>query len=86
MQSIFELELEIIDHRSWHTRFESTVINEVYAKGFLKKDVDVETHIEIIASKVKDAIRQEVSLVFVCFFVLFLSTNENKNVNWNNQN
>jgi len=65
MSSLFELELEVIDHRSWHTRFESTVINEVYAKGVLKKDVPVESQIEIIEQKVKSAISQPDSVVSV---------------------
>ena len=63
MQSLFELELEVIDHRSWHSKFESTVINEVYAKGILKKDVEVESQAEVIRKKVQDgAIRQDVSI------------------------
>ena len=63
MQSLFELELEVIDHRSWHSKFESTVINEVYAKGILKKDVEVESQVEVIRKKVQDgAIRQDVSI------------------------
>ena len=71
MHSLFELELEIIDHRSWHTRFESTVINEVYAKGFLKKDVSVDSQIEFIQDKVKNAISQSVSTLIYDYFCQF---------------
>lgn len=61
MRSLFELEVEVIDHRSWHTKFESTVINEVYVKGILKKDMALETQMEGIQLKIKDAISQDVS-------------------------
>ncbi len=61
MQALFELELDVIDHRSWHSRFESTVINEVYVKGMVKKDMEVVTQLEIIMQKVKDSIKQDVS-------------------------
>lgn len=61
MQALFELELEVIDHRSWHTKFESTVINEVYVKGMVKKDMEVIAQLDIISKKVKDSIKQDVS-------------------------
>ena len=64
MRALFDLELEVIDHRSWHTKFESTVINEVYVKGVLKKDVEIDSQIDGITAKVKSAIGQEVSLDF----------------------
>ena len=65
MQSLFELGLEVIDHRSWHSKFESTVINEVYVKGILMNDDKVESQIKIIKQKIKDgAIRQDVSNTF----------------------
>jgi hypothetical protein len=63
MQSLFVLELEVIDHRSWHSRFESTVINEVYVKGILKKDEDAASQLDLIEQKVKDSINQPVSMI-----------------------
>ena len=60
MQALFELELEIIDHRSWHSKFESTVINEVYAKGLLKEGVDISKQLEIVQQKVMSSIKQKV--------------------------
>ena len=62
MQALFELELDVIDHRSWHSKFESTVINEVYVKGMVKKDMEVIEQLDIISKKVKDSIKQEVSI------------------------
>jgi hypothetical protein len=61
MKSLMELELEVIDHRSWHSRFESTVVNEVYVKGLLRKDDTAAYQLELIEQKVKDSINQLVS-------------------------
>jgi hypothetical protein len=61
MKSLMELELEVIDHRSWHSRFESTVVNEVYVKGLLRKDDTAAYQLELIEQKVKDSINQTVS-------------------------
>ena len=32
MQALLDLKLDVIDHRSWHSRFENIVINEMYVK------------------------------------------------------
>jgi hypothetical protein len=73
MQSLFELNLEVIDHRSWHSRFASTVINEVYVKGLLKKGEDASSQIGLIQQKVKVSISQSVSshIYFSANFCLF---------------
>ena len=65
MRTMFKLNLEVIDHRSWHSRFESTVINEVYVKGIIQKDTLIEEEIDMIESKVKEAIKQEDAIVTV---------------------
>ena len=74
MQALFELELEVIDHRSWHSRFESTVINEVYVKGMVKKDMEETAQLQFIMQKVKDALQQDVSWTFPDHPYLFLSS------------
>ena len=63
MQTMFTLELDVIDHRSWHSRFESTAINEIYAKGVMSEGKDVDEEIKRIESMVVAAIAQEVSSV-----------------------
>jgi len=65
MQTMFTLELGVIDHRSWHSRFEDTVINEMYVKGTAKGDTDICNYIEEIEHAVKGAINQEDSVVSV---------------------
>jgi len=65
MQTMFKLDLEVIDHRSWHSRFESTVINEVYAKGVLRRDSEIEEELDKIELKVKGAINQEDAIITV---------------------
>jgi hypothetical protein len=61
MQTLFELNLEVIDHRSWHSRFEDTVVNEAYVKGDLKAGTDIENHMQLIFEKLTRAINQKVS-------------------------
>ena len=69
MHALFDLQLEVIDHRSWHTRFESTVINEVYVKGMVKKDASILDEMTKVQNAVKDALHQEVrSTSFSCLF------------------
>ena len=40
MQAMHDLKLDVIDHRSWHARFEDNVINEMYAKSTADADKD----------------------------------------------
>lgn len=65
MQTLFELNLEVIDHRSWHSRFEDTVVNEAYVKGDLKAGTDIEKHMEFIFDKVTQAINQKDAVISV---------------------
>jgi Kef-type K+ transport system membrane component KefB len=65
MRSLFELDLEVIDHRSWHSKFEDTVINEVYAKGVMGVGMDIQSIIEKVQMAVKESISQEDSLISV---------------------
>ena len=60
MQTLFELQLDVIDHRSWHSRFQDTVVNEAYVKGDLKSGTDLDHHLQLIFDKVSEAIGQEV--------------------------
>jgi len=62
MQTLFDLHLEVIDHRSWHTRFEDTVVNEVYVKGELKDGDDIGDLVLSIFDKISEAIGQPVSI------------------------
>ena len=69
MHALFDLRLDVIDHRSWHNRFESTVINEVYVKGVVKKDASILDEMTKVQDAVKDALHQEVSSTsFSCLF------------------
>ena len=61
MRALFELQLEVIDHRSWHTKFESTFINEVYVKGAVKKDANIMDEMRKVQDAMKDALNQDVS-------------------------
>jgi Kef-type K+ transport systems, membrane components len=61
MRTLFELNLEVIDHRSWHSRFEDTVVNEAYVKCDLNAGTDIENHMLLVFEKIKEAINQEVS-------------------------
>lgn len=61
MQTLFTLELDVIDHRSWHSRFEDTAINEIYAKGIMSAGKDIDEMIKAIESMVVAAIGQKVS-------------------------
>ena len=63
MQTMFTLNLDVIDHRSWHSRFEDTAINEIYAKGIMKDGKTVDEMIKEIESMVVAAIGQQVSSI-----------------------
>jgi hypothetical protein len=58
---LFDLNLDVIDHRSWHSRFEDTVVNEAYVKSDLKAGTDIDNHLQLIFDKVLEAIGQKVS-------------------------
>jgi len=60
MKTLFDLNLDVIDHRSWHSRFEDTVVNEAYVKGDLKSGTDLDEHLQLIFDKVSEAIGQKV--------------------------
>ena len=60
MATLLKNELTVIDHRSWHSRFESTVINEMYVKGTAVGSVDICEYIEQLEHAIKDTINQEV--------------------------
>lgn len=36
MQAMLDLKLDVIDHRSWHAKFENIVINEMYVKSTIE--------------------------------------------------
>ncbi len=61
MKTLWDCELTVIDHRSWHSRFEDTVVNEVYCKGDLKSGTDISDHVQMIFDKVSESISQKVS-------------------------
>jgi len=65
MKALATLDLGVIDHRSWHSRFEDTVINEMYVKGTAVGDTDICNYIEEIERAVKLGIKQEDSVVSV---------------------
>lgn len=65
MATLLKNELTVIDHRSWHSRFESTVINEMYVKGTAVGSVDICGYIEHLEHAIKDTINQEDSVVTV---------------------
>lgn len=65
MHALFDLQLEVIDHRSWHTRFESTVINEVYVKGVVKKDANILDEMRKVNDLVKVALNQDEAVIVV---------------------
>ena len=73
MHALFDLQLEVIDHRSWHTRFESTVINEVYVKGVVKKDANILDEMRKVNDLVKVALNQDVSMTSFCCLFNYLS-------------
>mmetsp|Transcript_21501 Transcript_21501/g.30113 ORF Transcript_21501/g.30113 Transcript_21501/m.30113 type:complete len:857 (-) Transcript_21501:163-2733(-) len=79
MKAMFDLKIEIIDHRSWHSRFDDTVVNEIYAK---ETNVNLEgvdasryltdigeqnlmDHLEDIENSIKKAIGQKDAVVSV---------------------
>lgn len=65
MHALFDLELSVIDHRSWHTRYESTVVNEVYVKGELKGGTDVGDFTQKLFNEVQKAIDQPDAVISV---------------------
>jgi hypothetical protein len=65
MKCLFDLELEVIDHRSWHSRYEDTAINEVYVKGEVKVGTDIDAHIQQIFDGVSAAINQKDAVISV---------------------
>jgi hypothetical protein len=65
MKCLFDLELEVIDHRSWHSRYEDTAINEVYVKGGVKVGTDIDAHIQQIFDGVSAAINQKDAVISV---------------------
>lgn len=65
MKTLLENDLGVIDHRSWHTRFEDTVINEMYVKGTAVGNTDISKYIEKIENAIKAGINQEDSVVSV---------------------
>jgi len=65
MRTLFDLNLEVIDHRSWHSRFEDTVVNEAYVKGDLKAGTDIEEQMHLIFNKIQEAINQKDAVISV---------------------
>jgi len=65
MKTLLENDLGVIDHRSWHSRFEDTVINEMYVKGTAVGDTEISKYIEKIETAIKAGINQEDSVVSV---------------------
>lgn len=68
LKTLFDLKLEIIDHRSWHTRFDDSLVNEVYAKNSDGKKISNDNlveYLEQIEKKFKDAICQNDAIVHV---------------------
>ena len=65
MKCLFDLQLEVIDHRSWHSRYEDTAINEVYVKGEVKVGTDIDAHIQQIFDGVSAAINQSDAVISV---------------------
>jgi len=65
MKTLLEHDLGVIDHRSWHSRFEDTVINEMYVKGTAMGDTDICNYIEDIERAIKNGINQTDSVVSV---------------------
>lgn len=70
MKCLFDLQLDFIDHRSWHSKFEDTVVNEVYCKGEVKGGTDLDEFIQTIFDKVTAAVNQKVSIAHVCSLYL----------------
>ena len=64
MKILLKHNLEVIDHRSWHTRFEDTVINECFVKGTLGDDIDSITLIAKIEKSIIDEFNQPVRFTF----------------------
>ena len=60
MQSLFELDLDIIDHRSWHSKFEDTCVNEVYARGKSKEGNNMSETLQNVHNKIQSSINQSV--------------------------
>ena len=69
MQTMFTLNLDVIDHRSWHSRFEDTAINEIYAKGIMADGKTIDEMIKEIESMVVAAIGQKVSSTQLWFLL-----------------
>lgn len=65
MSTLFELQLEVIDHRSWHSRFEDTIVNEVYVKADVVGGTDIAEYTQIIFDEVVKAIDQEDAVIAV---------------------
>jgi len=65
MQCLFDLKLDFIDHRSWHSKFEDGVINEVYCKGRVEGGTDLDEFIQTIFDKVTEAVDQKDAMISV---------------------
>eukprot|EP00558_Chaetoceros_sp_UNC1202_P006423 CAMPEP_0197244998 /NCGR_PEP_ID=MMETSP1429-20130617/9929_1 /TAXON_ID=49237 /ORGANISM="Chaetoceros sp., Strain UNC1202" /LENGTH=745 /DNA_ID=CAMNT_0042705431 /DNA_START=63 /DNA_END=2300 /DNA_ORIENTATION=+ len=65
MSTLFGLQLDVIDHRSWHSRFEDTVVNEVYVKADLPGGTDIQEHTQTIFDAVHQAIDQPDAVIAV---------------------
>jgi len=62
MRTLLANKLDVIDHRSWHSRFEDTVINEMYVKTTAAQDKEMKEKIE---RAIKDSLNQEDAVVTV---------------------
>lgn len=80
MQTMFTLNLDVIDHRSWHSRFEDTAINEIYAKGIMKDGKTVDEMIKEIESMVVAAIGQQDSVITISRWLPGVAAGDLENV------
>ena len=75
MQAMLDLKLDVIDHRSWHAKFENIVMNEMYVKSMTENANSLPSPDEIlqfIKTHLEKCICQEVSHDAVLAFETYL--------------
>lgn len=78
IKAFFDMNLDVIDHRSWHSRFGGTVINEVYVRG-PPGESDITTIIEKISKGTSDAISQPEAIITVSRWIPCIEDEEDEN-------
>lgn len=78
IKALFKMDLDVIDHRSWVSRFGGTVMNEVYVRG-PAGETDITTMIEKISKGTEEAINQPDSIISVTRWIPCIEDEEDEN-------